>query len=98
MAYCKNCGTQIDDNAVVCPSCGVQQKELKNNASNVSDDGNIGWGILGFCIPIVGLVLFLVWQGDRPNNAKMAGKGALISVLFSIVMYVIYVAILASAL
>lgn len=25
MAICKQCGAQIDDNAVVCPSCGAQQ-------------------------------------------------------------------------
>ena len=27
MAFCKNCGKEIDDNAVVCPHCGVIQKE-----------------------------------------------------------------------
>ena len=33
------------------------------------------------CIPIVGLVLFLVWKDTKPRNAKAAGIGALVSVI-----------------
>ena len=44
----------------------------------VKDSGSIGWAILGFFIPIVGLILFLVWKGTKPNCAKMAGIGALV--------------------
>lgn len=25
MAFCKNCGNQIEDNAATCPSCGASQ-------------------------------------------------------------------------
>lgn len=28
--YCKNCGKSIDDNAVICPYCGVAQKTEEN--------------------------------------------------------------------
>ena len=38
--HCKNCGKEIDDNAVVCPHCGVQQKRV---ASEVVDNGGFGW-------------------------------------------------------
>ena len=38
---------------------------------------NIGWGILGFVIPILGAILFLFWKNDA---AKAAGIGALISI------------------
>lgn len=27
--YCKNCGQQIDNNAVVCPHCGVATENYK---------------------------------------------------------------------
>lgn len=85
--FCKNCGKEIDDQAVVCPHCGVQQKELTTN----DDTGSIGWGILGCCIPIVGLVLWLVWKDTKPKNAKSAGIGALISVGFTMLWYVFIV-------
>ena len=84
MAYCKNCGAQIDDNAVVCTSCGVAQ----NTAPAVVDKGGFGWGVLGCCIPIVGLILFLVWKDTKPKTAKAAGIGALVSVILAVVVYV----------
>ena len=46
--FCKNCGQEIDDKAVICPHCGVSQKD----DSSVSDSGSIGWGFLGCCIPL----------------------------------------------
>ena len=42
------------------------------------DSGSIGWGVLGFFFPIVGLILFLVWKTNKPNSAKVAGIGAII--------------------
>ena len=85
MAFCKNCGAQIDDQAVVCTSCGVAQ----NTAPAVVDKGGFGWGALGCCIPIVGLILFLVWKDTKPKTAKAAGIGALVSVIIAVVYYVV---------
>ena len=71
--FCKNCGKEIDDKAAVCPHCGVAQNEQQP----IDDSGSIGWGVLGCCIPVVGLILFLVWHDTKPKNAKAAGIGAL---------------------
>lgn len=57
--------------------------------NNVQDNGGFLWGLLGFCIPIVGLILFLVWKNDKPRTAKAAGIGALVSVILGVVFYVI---------
>lgn len=46
------------------------------------------WGLLGCCIPVVGLVLFLVWRDEKPKTAKVAGIGALVSVILTILIYV----------
>ena len=62
---------------------------MEGNNYNVVDNGGFGWGLLGFCIPIVGLILFLVWKGDKPKTAKAAGMGALISVIIGVVLYVL---------
>lgn len=86
MKYCKNCGKELDDTAVVCPHCGVQQESLQGQ---VVDSGSIGWGVLGCCIPIAGLILFLVWKDTKPATAKMAGMGALIAVIGTVLLYVI---------
>ena len=67
--------------------------ENKNN--NVVDRGGFGWGLLGFCIPIVGLVLFLVWRDSKPKTSKAAGIGALVSVIIAIVVYIAMIAVTA---
>ena len=88
--YCKNCGKEIDDNAVVCPHCGVQQKRM---ASEVVVNGGFGWGLLGCGVPIVGLILFLVWKDSRPNTAKSAGIGALVAVVCIVIWYILVFAV-----
>ena len=79
--YCKNCSKEIDDKAAICPHCGVAQ------APQVVDNGGFGWGLLGCCIPLVGLILFLAWNNSKPKSAKAAGIGALISVVCGVLLY-----------
>lgn len=87
--YCKNCGKEIDEKAVICPHCGVQQAQLANE----NDTGGFGWGLLGCCIPIVGLILFLVWKDTKPKTSKAAGIGALVSVCCLVLWYVLVILI-----
>ncbi len=64
---------------------------------NNNDNGGFLWGLLGCCIPVVGLILFLVWKDQKPKTAKAAGIGALVSVILSVVFYIIYFVILGAA-
>ena len=73
--YCKNCGKIIDDSATYCSNCGTK---FDNNINETDDRSSFGFAILGFFIPIVGLILFLIYEGEKPKRAKSAGKGALI--------------------
>lgn len=90
MQYCKFCGNRINADAEICNYCG---KRLKPSV-NISDSGSFGWGVLGFFQPLIGLILYLVWKDEKPNNARIAGKGALISVilnvLFGVVAFIVY--------
>ena len=56
---------------------------------NVVDNGGFLWGLLGCCIPIVGLILFLVWKDTKPKTAKAAGIGALVSVILAVIYYIV---------
>lgn len=56
---------------------------------NVVDNGGFLWGLLGCCIPIVGLILFLVWKDTKPKTAKAAGIGALVSVILVVIYYIV---------
>ena len=57
------------------------------------DNGGFGWGVLGCCLPIVGLILFLVWKDTKPKSAKAAGIGALVSVGLGVLYYLLIIAI-----
>lgn len=93
--YCKNCGKEINNDAEFCPYCGSSTNannnipNMNNQNSNPADTGSAGWAVLGFFIPIVGLILYLVWRDTEPKNAKMAGKGALISAIVYVVLIII---------
>ena len=100
MAFCRNCGNEIADNAVYCVNCGASQDGAQMNGTNPYqqpqpvDNGGFGWGLLGCCIPVVGLILFLVWKDTKPKSAKAAGIGALISAIASVIIYIIYFVII----
>ena len=59
--------------------------------NNVQDNGGFLWGLLGFCIPVVGLILFLIWKDQKPKTAKAAGIGALVSVIIYVVAYILII-------
>ncbi|MDY4186594.1 MAG: zinc ribbon domain-containing protein [Candidatus Borkfalkiaceae bacterium] len=87
---CPNCKEQIDDNAVICPKCGVQIKPL---TTTVSDAPSAGYAILSFFLPIVGLILYFVWKDQMPLRAKSAGKGAIIGFVVLLLIAITYVTV-----
>lgn len=60
-----------------------------------NDSGSFGWAVLGFFLPIVGLILYLVWRDQKPLSAKKAGMGALVSVIVGIVLSVLWFILMA---
>ncbi len=76
----------------------MEDRRYDDTVENPKDRGGFLWGLLGCCIPVVGLVLFLVWRDEKPKTAKAAGIGALVSVILTILIYVgIFVMSIATA-
>ncbi len=81
------------------PSNGrnVQNGGLGTSSTQVQsakEGGTVGWGILGFFIPIVGFILWLVWKDEHPARSRSAGIGCLVSVCLGVVGSIIYIIIL----
>ena len=100
MKYCGNCGTALPEDANVCPACGKEirktvtqdtQQDKGVQENDKKNKGSLWWGVLGFFVPVAGLVLFIVWLKDEPRSAKAAGIGALISVGLAILLFVLMV-------
>lgn len=88
--YCKNCGKNVDDNSLYCNNCGTRLDNVqKQNTSE--DSSSFGFAVLGFFIPLAGLILFIIYEGKKPKRAKSAGKGALIGFITKIVLPIIFV-------
>lgn len=99
--YCRNCGKELESGQAFCPYCGASQDpSVRNNngyqqpPQNYYDSGSVGWAVLGFLVPLVGFILWLAWQRDRPKCARMAGLGALASVIAGVVVSILMFAML----
>ena len=99
MKFCSKCGHELVDEAVVCVNCGCSVADPATPAAPaVADAPNMGLAVLGFFIPLVGLILYLINKDTAPRKAKSAGKGALIGFIVSTVLGIVYGAILGSLL
>lgn len=83
MAFCRKCGKEIYDDAVICPHCGVQVAPLKTDSV---DSGSGGWTLLSLIFPIIGLILAIMWRKSRPKNARACIHGviAIIVIIFAL--------------
>ena len=84
--FCRKCGKEIMDEAVICIHCGCSTKDTPASGE---DAPNAGIALLGFLIPIVGLIIWLCYKDTKPLFAKSAGKGALISVVLVVALVIL---------
>lgn len=61
---------------------GVQQ----TSPSQPESGKPIGWAILCFLLPLVGLILFIVWRKEQPRKAKWSGIAAIAGVIVAIIL------------
>lgn len=87
--FCKNCGREIDNRAETCPYCGCPTDKYIFSEERQGDKPSMGFSVLGFLFPLLGLILYLVWKDDKPLRAKSVGKGALTGFIVSVVVGII---------
>ena len=99
--FCPVCGNKIEEsnleneenNQTITTNSDYSYYNQNNmNATPINqkaDSSSVGFGILSFFFPIVGLILFLVWKAETPKKAKSCGIGALIGALIGVIFYII---------
>ncbi len=104
---CNFCGSVVKDDAIYCPNCGEkpntkkkntvkekkheENKEEKVSETTTNSDYSFLWGILGYFVPIAGLVLFIIWKDSKPKDSKAAGIGALVRACLMLFAFIIMV-------
>ena len=90
--FCKNCGKEIDDSAVVCPNCGVATENMSKSTPVPAQKNTIA--LVGFILALLGfnliaLILSIVGltNSKKPEYAG-DGKGFAIA---GIVIACIYI-------
>ena len=87
--FCAKCGKEIMDEAVVCPNCGCAVNGTKNvSAAAGEDTPNIGLNILGFLLPIVGLIMYCVLHSSTPRKANQIGLFSLIGFAINFIIII----------
>ena len=104
--FCTNCGKEINDNAAICPYCGVVEK--KNALSNASSNTNqsntmaiVGF-IFSFFFALVGLICSIIGFKRAPefggNGKGLALAGIIISSISIIITIIVFVVVIGGAL
>ncbi len=87
MKYCRHCGKEVCDEAVVCFHCGFSIDEKQSVIKK--DEVNVGLCILAAFVPIFGLIYWAIFSNDTPKAAKAVGLTALISYIVQTVLPII---------
>ena len=92
--FCKNCGKEVYDNAIICPHCGFQLKSIEQANRVVAPQENnntialVGF-IMSFLVTIAGLICSIIGF-NRAKNLGLPRKNlALAGIIISIVNMVI---------
>ena len=90
--FCSKCGKEIMDEAVVCPGCGcpVAGKSVLQAQTSESDTPNGGLNVLGFLIPLVGLIMYCTMVGKTPKKANQIGIFSLIGFIINLMIIIIF--------
>lgn len=101
LIICDECGKEISDKALTCPSCGAPNIKLNNQINNelqsnkeknLKKESALGiWGLILsfiFCIPVfpvAGLIMCIIAVKDKSKKTTCAKIGIVFSIMFLII-------------
>lgn len=73
--YCRNCGSQISDEAAICIHCGVPTHNKSTAPKRESNVMALIGFILSFFMAVAGLVCSIIAYRRCQQNPELEGKG-----------------------
>lgn len=101
--FCKNCGKEFDNNAAICPYCGVvTNKEQLTPKQETNVLAIVGF-ILSFFIAIAGLICSIMGK-KKAQELNGSGHGfaiagiviSIVSMAITVIYIIIYIAAIAA--
>ena len=86
--FCKNCGAEVSEKAYICTKCGYK---LKKGRSIDSKGGGV-WNtdtLFAVLFPLIGIILYFVFQETNPEKASKCAKGAAIGIMIGITLSIL---------
>lgn len=87
--FCKKCGKEIEDDAVICIHCGRSTVEQAPKPAPVPDIVSPGFCVLSFFIPLFGIIYWALKYKETPKRAKACGLTAIITWGATVLLYII---------
>lgn len=96
-AYCSNCGAHLQSSTAhyeqappAEPTPPQRPPQRPAHHMPVEDNGVDIWlGILAFCVPIAGLILYFVWKDEKPKTAGQMCTISAISFGITVLLYIV---------
>ena len=89
--FCKFCGKEIDDRAVVCPHCGLQIAPVQKKETKETCTLAIVGFVLSFFVSIAGLICSIIARKKCREENLEGGGLALAGIIISAVSMAIVV-------
>lgn len=89
-SFCPVCGVETENGQRMCTACQTEFHRFKPVNVAIDDSPSFLFALIGFFVPIAGLIIFIVLNQDQPKKARSAGKGALTAVILSLVITMLF--------
>jgi len=102
--YCSKCGKDVRQGANFCSGCGARfdnaaqpqeqaQYGYVRKPVHPDDRSSFWWGVLGFLLGLVAIILWAVWKDEYPKRSKSVLTGLITGVIISVVLVILIIAL-----
>ncbi len=97
--FCKNCGSEIDDNSVVCPNCGTAMRDTYVAQPTEKNTLAVVGLVLAFIMPLVGLIISIMAKKKAEelngDGKGLATAGLIVSIVYMVIAVISVIIVMA---
>lgn len=87
--FCPVCGIETEVGQRMCTSCQTEFNRFKPVQRSIDDAPSFLFALIGFFVPIAGIIIYILISKDQPQKSKSALKGAIIALVLGVVFWII---------